>query len=118
MEEARQLLGRGIRELVLIAQDLGSYGRDLAEGSARLAELLEQLSRIAGDFWIRLLYIHPDHFPTGVLDIAARDERFLPYFDIPFQHASPRILRAMGRRGDPGRTWTSCGAFAKRCPAR
>ena len=99
VEEARQLLDRGIRELVLIAQDLGSYGRDLGEPGLPL--LLSEISRIPGDYWVRLLYIHPDHFPDGILDVMAADSRFLPYFDLPFQHAAPGVLRAMGRRGDP-----------------
>jgi ribosomal protein S12 methylthiotransferase len=103
VDEARQLLDRGIRELVLIAQDLGSYGRDL-DGASRqgLPALLEKLAGLSGDFWVRLLYIHPDHFPAGILELMAHDPRFLPYFDVPFQHASPRILRAMGRVGDRG----------------
>jgi ribosomal protein S12 methylthiotransferase len=100
MEEAQTLLGRGIRELVLIAQDLGSYGRDRG-ASDGLPRLLADLSRLHGDFWVRLLYIHPDHFPVGILDIMESDPRFLPYFDLPFQHAAPRVLRAMGRRADP-----------------
>jgi ribosomal protein S12 methylthiotransferase len=100
VEEAKQLLDRGIMELVLIAQDLGSYGRDLG-GDCTLPRLLDDLSGLPGDFWVRLLYIHPDHFPSGILDIMARDPRFLPYFDLPFQHAAPRVLRAMGRRADP-----------------
>ena len=99
VEEAGRLLDRGIRELVLIAQDLGSYGRDLGEPA--LPRLLSELARIPGDYWVRLLYIHPDHFPYDILDIMADDRRFLPYFDLPFQHAAPGILRAMGRRGDP-----------------
>jgi ribosomal protein S12 methylthiotransferase len=84
---------------VLIAQDLGSYGRDLGEPGLPL--LLSEISRIPGDYWVRLLYIHPDHFPDGILDVMAEDSRFLPYFDLPFQHAAPGVLRAMGRRGDP-----------------
>jgi len=97
--EARGLLDRGVRELILIAQDLGSYGRDL--GAPALPALLRELARLPGDFWVRLLYIHPDRFPDEILDLLAADARFLPYFDLPFQHASPKILRAMGRRADP-----------------
>jgi len=59
---------------------------------------MESLSRLEGDFWIRLLYIHPDHFPLAILDIMESDRRFLPYFDLPFQHASEKILRLMNRR--------------------
>ncbi|MCL2092918.1 MAG: 30S ribosomal protein S12 methylthiotransferase RimO [Treponema sp.] len=97
IEECRSLLGRGIKELCLIGQDTGSYGKDL-EGQS-LAGLLEALARLEGHFWVRLLYIHPDHFPLEILDLIAEDPRFLPYFDIPFQHGSQSILEAMNRRG-------------------
>jgi ribosomal protein S12 methylthiotransferase len=90
--------GRAMRELVLIGQDLGSYGSDL--GGPLLPELLGRLSRLSGDFRVRVLYIHPDHFPEGILPVMAADPRILPYFDIPFQHASGRILAAMNRSGD------------------
>jgi ribosomal protein S12 methylthiotransferase len=87
-------------ELCLIGQDLGSYGADL--GGAGLPELLEALSALEGHFWVRLLYIHPDNFPRPILEICRRDRRFLPYFDLPFQHGSAKILRAMNRRLDSG----------------
>ena len=97
--EIKGFLGRGIREIVLIAQDLGSYGTD--GGKQELPDLLRDISGLDGSFWIRLLYIHPDHFPREILPVMARDPRLLPYFDIPFQHASPRVLSAMGRREAP-----------------
>ncbi|MDR1319735.1 MAG: 30S ribosomal protein S12 methylthiotransferase RimO [Treponema sp.] len=112
LEECRELLARGLRELCFIGQDLGSYGRDsggaaaperagtaAAAPDAGLPGLLEALSALDGDFWVRLLYIHPDQFPLPILDIMERDKRLLPYFDIPFQHASEKILGAMNRRG-------------------
>jgi ribosomal protein S12 methylthiotransferase len=95
--EAEDLLARGVRELILIAQDLGSFGMD--RGAGELAGLLRDLTRIGGEFWVRLLYIHPDHFPEEILDLAAADPRLLPYFDLPFQHTSPDVLSRMGRRG-------------------
>jgi ribosomal protein S12 methylthiotransferase len=100
--ECAALYGRGVRELCLVAQDLASYGADWggAERAGRLPELLKALSALKGDFWVRLLYLHPDHFPFGILETMAADGRFLPYFDIPFQHASRTLLRAMNRRGD------------------
>jgi ribosomal protein S12 methylthiotransferase len=61
---------------------------------------LEALSALPDHFWVRLLYIHPDHFPRPILEICRRDARFLPYFDLPFQHGSAKILRAMNRRQD------------------
>jgi ribosomal protein S12 methylthiotransferase len=104
-EECRVLLDRGVRELCFVGQDLGSYGTDLggSGGETKLPELLEALSAWEGRFWARLLYIHPDHFPRPLLDLCRRDSRFLPYFDLPFQHGSAGMLRAMGRRGDPER---------------
>ncbi|MDR0502568.1 MAG: 30S ribosomal protein S12 methylthiotransferase RimO [Treponema sp.] len=108
LEECRALLGRGIRELCIIGQDIGAFGTD-AQGEpaiSKLPELLEAISALKGDFWARLLYIHPDHFPLKILDIMEEDTRragrmrILPYFDIPFQHASPKILSAMNRRGN------------------
>ena len=99
VDEARGLLASGARELILIAQDLGSYGLD--RGAAELPALLADLSALPGRFWVRLLYVHPDHFPPDVLPIMRDDPRFLPYLDVPFQHASPSILAAMGRKADP-----------------
>lgn len=101
LEECRELLGRGVKELVLVGQDLGSYGLDLG-GAPLLPALLGGLSALEGAFRVRVLYIHPDNFPRAVLPLMAADPRLLPYFDLPFQHASPPILRAMNRRGDPG----------------
>jgi ribosomal protein S12 methylthiotransferase len=97
--ECRSLLDRGIRELCLIGQDLASYGND-RPGEGGLPALLEALAALEGRFWVRLLYLHPDHLPLSILDTMGRDRRFLPYFDIPFQHASAPLLRAMNRRGD------------------
>lgn len=105
VHECSGLLERGVKELCLIGQDLGSYGKDGAAGAfypgqCRLPDLLSAISRLSGDFWVRLLYIHPDNFPMEILDLCKRDPRILPYFDLPFQHASKRILRLMNRRGD------------------
>ena len=106
IEECKTLLCRGIKELCIIGQDTGSYGLDLkADGSSAsyadgLPGLMESLSKLEGDFWVRILYIHPDHFPLPILDIMEQDRRFLPYFDIPFQHASEKILKAMNRTGN------------------
>ena len=111
IDECKALLQREIKELILIGQDTGSYGMDNSPeprmpvkpgtGAAQgLAGLMEAISRLEGNFWVRLLYIHPDHFPLPILDIMENDRRFLPYFDIPFQHGSEKILRLMNRRGD------------------
>ncbi|GMO44785.1 MAG: 30S ribosomal protein S12 methylthiotransferase RimO [Termitinemataceae bacterium] len=97
--EARILVERGVKELCLVAQDAAAYGMDIA-GRCLLDDLLQELSHIDGDFWVRLLYLHPDHFPLEILQTINSDKRYVPYFDIPFQHASETLLNAMNRRGN------------------
>ncbi|MCL2215243.1 MAG: 30S ribosomal protein S12 methylthiotransferase RimO [Treponema sp.] len=99
VEECRSLLLRGIKELCIIGQDIGAFGAEMQRNNTEnnLPELLNAISALDGYFWVRLLYIHPDHFPLQILDLMERDKRFLPYFDIPFQHASAEILTAMNR---------------------
>jgi len=99
VDECRTLLSRGIKELCIIGQDIGSFEADEKINRSGLSELLNAISGLNGDFWVRLLYIHPDNFPLQILDIIEKDPRFLPYFDIPFQHASEKILTAMNRHG-------------------
>ncbi len=103
VQECTELLQRGIKELCLVGQDLGSYGFDIAtteqQRTCLLPQLLESLLQLPGEFWIRLLYIHPDRFPQQILELCARDSRIVPYFDLPFQHASTPILRKMYRKG-------------------
>ena len=102
-QECKTLVSRGIKELCIIAQDIASYGIDFGKHepcSGELPALLKEISKIKGDFWVRLLYIHPDHFPLEILDIIKKDKRFLPYFDLPFQHGSEKILRLMNRKGN------------------
>jgi ribosomal protein S12 methylthiotransferase len=102
LEECSALLDRGIRELCIIGQDIGAFGTDDISGTdaTKLPELLNAISSLEGHFWVRLLYIHPDHFPLQILDLMEKDSRFLPYFDIPFQHSSVKILTAMNRHGN------------------
>jgi ribosomal protein S12 methylthiotransferase len=101
LADAETLLGMGAKEIALIAQDIASWGTDFATPGDRLTTLIRRMLRVPEEFWLRLLYIHPDHFPEELLEIVAADPRVLPYFDLPFQHASVPILRAMGRSGSP-----------------
>ncbi len=98
VDEMRELHGRGIRETNLVAHDLNSFGRDRTTDED-LATLLERIRELPGRFWVRLLYLYPETFPESVLEIVGSDPRFLPYFDLPMQHASAGILEAMGRKG-------------------
>ena len=96
--EIEGLIDSGVKEINLIAQDLASFGLD--RGQEDFIPLLERVLKKPGDYWLRMLYLYPDRFPEGVLDLAKTEKRLLPYFDLPFQHASGRLLKLMGRRGD------------------
>ena len=98
-EECRALVANGAKELILIAQDTSRYGIDLY-GEYSLAKLMERLCRIDGLRWLRVLYCYPDSITDELLEVMAREEKILPYIDLPLQHASGKILRAMNRRGD------------------
>ena len=97
LEEARRLAARGVKELMVIAQDTTYYGIDLY-GRRRLADLLTELCRIDGIEWLRLHYAYPASFPDEVIDTMAREPKICKYLDIPFQHISDRMLSAMKRR--------------------
>ena len=101
VEEARSLAARGVKELIVIAQDTTYYGLD-RYGKRCLARLLEQLSRIDGIEWIRLHYSYPSAFPEDVLHVMADNPKVCPYIDIPLQHSADRVLEMM-RRGIDGR---------------
>lgn len=98
IEEAKQLAKRGVKELVLIAQDTTKYGLDLY-GRLALLDLLEKLYEIEGFHWIRILYMYPDEIESSLIEGMAKLPKVLPYFDIPMQHANNRMLQAMNRRG-------------------
>jgi ribosomal protein S12 methylthiotransferase len=95
--EARQLAAAGVRELSLVSQDSTAYGRDLSDGS-NLGGLLRGLARVDGIDWIRLHYVYPIGFPESALRAIAEEEKVCKYLDIPLQHASGPMLKAM-RRG-------------------
>ncbi len=98
VEEAKELVGLGVRELNLIAQDSSRYGID-RYGKLMLSELLKQLDVIEGVHWIRILYLYPDEIPDDLIDTIRSCRHVLPYFDIPIQHGNDRVLLAMHRRG-------------------
>ena len=97
ISEAESLAERGVRELMVIAQDTTYYGMDLY-GERKLAELLERLCRIEKIEWIRLHYAYPTEFPDEVIEVMAREKKICRYLDIPFQHISNSQLEAMKRR--------------------
>jgi len=96
VEEATFLASKGVKELLLIAQDLSYYGRDLYQEN-KLVPLLKSLSEIDGIAWIRLHYAYPESFPDGLLDLMQADSKICHYLDIPFQHISNHMLKMMHR---------------------
>lgn len=98
--EARWLIDNGAREIVLVGQDVASWGVDLG-GGADLAALVRALDALEGDFRLRLMYVQPDGVTDALLDAIARAAHVCHYLDIPLQHASADVLDAMGRTGGP-----------------
>lgn len=99
LKEFRSLIQMGVKEVILIAQDLGDYGKDLsANNSSQLENLLQNLLQEKGDFWIRLLYLYPDEITDGIIQIMKNDPRLLSYVDIPLQHINNDILTSMRRK--------------------
>jgi ribosomal protein S12 methylthiotransferase len=116
VEEARYLAEHGVKELLLIAQDLSYYGRDLYRKS-RLADLLETLAAIDGIEWIRLHYAYPESFPEELLDIMAAEPKICDYLDIPFQHVSDRMLKMMNRGYSKADTFNLIRSIRSKIPA-
>ena len=98
VKEAKKLSEAGIQELILVAQDLTSYGCDIY-GEPKLAYLLTELTGIKKNKWIRLHYMYPDEFNDEIIEIIAKSDKILKYLDIPIQHINNDILRNMNRRG-------------------
>lgn len=99
LEEAKSLADKGITELVVVAQDTTRYGEDIY-GESRLPELLTELCRIDGFKWIRTLYLYPERITDKLIDVIAREDKLVKYFDIPIQHCNGEVLRRMNRHGD------------------
>lgn len=98
LEEAYLLADMGVKELTLIAQDTTKYGLD-RYGQLMLASLLRELESVEGLHWIRILYMYPDEIEEELLQAMQQSTKVVPYFDIPMQHASNRLLKKMNRRG-------------------
>lgn len=98
LEEARGLAESGVKELIVIAQDITRYGQDL-EPKRTLAELVRELCAIDGIEWIRPHYLYPDQFTDELIDVIASEPKVVKYLDIPIQHINNGILRRMNRRG-------------------
>lgn len=97
--EARKLAERGVKELIVVAQDTTAYGTDIY-GEPKLCELLKKLCEIEGLHWIRTLYTYPEKITDELLELMASEEKLVKYLDIPIQHCNGDILKKMNRKGD------------------
>ena len=115
LKEARELVESGAKELNLIAQDTTAYGVD-SSGKPQLAVLLRELLRIPGELWFRVMYAHPRHLTDEILGAMASDARVCPYLDLPLQHVSVKMLRAMRRGYDRARVDQALEQVRRRLP--
>jgi len=122
LHEAEKLAAAGVKEILVISQDTGAYGRDLSYPEsafgdrgvrAKFIDLMRELGGLG--LWVRLHYVYPYPHIDEVLPLMA-EGRILPYLDVPFQHASPRVLRAMRRPGDQEKTLERIKSWRKACP--
>lgn len=97
LKEAEDYIKNGVRELILVAQDITNYGKEFE--NYNLVSLLKDLAAIKGDFRIRLLYLYPTEITDELVECIAKEDKIQKYLDIPLQHSEDKILRLMGRRG-------------------
>ena len=114
LSEARWLAQRGVKELIVVAQDITRYGTDLY-GRRRLGELLTELCKLPFH-WVRLHYLYPDEFDDGLIDVVAREEKIVKYLDIPLQHINDKLLKSMNRRGSKAEIITLLDKLRERIP--
>ncbi len=113
--EAKSLAAKGVKELILIAQDLTYYGIDLY-GQRKIADLLRALSSVEGIEWIRLHYAFPSGFPEEILDVMNERENICKYLDIPLQHISDKLLKSMRRGTNRKKTMQLINTVRKKVP--
>lgn len=115
LQEARSLAAKGVKELILIAQDLVLYGIDIYKKQA-LSELLKELIKIEGIEWIRLHYTYPNNFPLEVLELMKNEPKIANYVDIPLQHINDRVLKDMKRNHNSATTRELVGKMREKVP--
>ncbi|MFQ8689943.1 MAG: 30S ribosomal protein S12 methylthiotransferase RimO [Blautia sp.] len=113
--QARKMAQDGVRELILVAQETTLYGVDLY-GEKSLHRLLEELCKIQGIYWIRILYCYPEEIYGELIDVMAREKKVCHYLDLPIQHASDSVLRRMGRRTSKAQLAEVVGKLRERIP--
>lgn len=97
VSEAKFLAGEGVKELIIVAQDITAFGQD--KGEVQISALLDELNKLEGIEWIRLLYAYPERITNEFIAAMARNNKVLHYLDVPIQHACDEVLSAMNRKG-------------------
>jgi ribosomal protein S12 methylthiotransferase len=115
VEEAKILANKGVREIILISQDVTYYGVDLYNAK-KIAELTQKISEVKGIEWVRLNYLYPHQFPMDLLDVMAVNPKVCQYIDIPFQHISTRILQSMKRASTKEETYNLIQTIREKLP--
>ena len=115
VEQAKNLAAQGVKELILIAQDLTYYGLDIYK-KRNLSELLNKLCEVDGIDWIRLHYAYPSGFPMDVIDVMNKQEKICNYLDMPLQHVSSKMLKAMRRGIDKEKTSQLIASIREKVP--
>ena len=115
LKEATELADKGVRELILVAQETTLYGMDLY-GKKELPRLLHELAQIPGIYWIRILYCYPEEITDELIDAIAAEPKVCNYLDIPIQHASDNVLKRMGRRTDQAELRAIIGKLREKIP--
>ena len=100
LKEAESLVKSGVKELIIISQDNTKYGTDIY-GSPKICELLKEIEKLDGDFYVRVMYLNPDGVTQELIDTICGSRKILSYFDIPVQHYSSKMLKAMRRKSNP-----------------
>ena len=115
IREAQALADKGVKELILVAQETTLYGVDLY-GKKSLPELLRKLAKLSGIYWIRILYCYPEEITEELIDVMATEPKICHYLDIPIQHASDAVLRRMGRKTDQASLRAMIGRLREEIP--
>lgn len=115
IEEAKELVADGVRELILVAQDTTYYGLDFY-GEVRLVELLKELEQVEGIDWIRLMYLYPVNFSDELINTIASSSKIIPYLDMPLQHINDTMLKRMQRRVNGQQTRELVDKLRERVP--
>lgn len=115
IEEAKIIAKKGIKELIVIAQDTTKYGVDLY-GEPKLAELLQELCKIDGIKWIRFLYAYPESITDELIEVVKNNDKICNYFDIPLQHISNKVLKRMNRKSTSESTYELIDKLRKNIP--